>query len=74
MVVRMFNESIYTSAGEEVIVAIDNRTLFVAQEAGLAHVHPVNDMNSSRAIAAIEKQKILAKAHGGSGELFLRCP
>ena len=63
----------FTPAGEELIVAINNRTLFVAQEAGLAHVHPVNDMNSARAEAALKKQRDLAIKHGGSGQPFLRC-
>jgi hypothetical protein len=63
----------FTPAGEEVIIAINNRTLFVAQEAGLTQVHPANDMSSARAEAALAKQLKFAQKKGGSGNPFLRC-
>jgi hypothetical protein len=44
-----FNAARYiTPAGEEVIAAANNRTLYVAQEAGLLHINPVNSIHSSR--------------------------
>jgi hypothetical protein len=64
----------FTSGGEEVIAAINNRTLYVAQEAGLTHIHPVNSIDSAKAVGALERQLALAAQKGGSGTPFLRCP
>ena len=63
----------YNTAGDEVVAAINNRTLHVAQEAGLSSVSPVNDMDSARAYGALERQQSLARSHGGTGEVLFRC-
>jgi hypothetical protein len=69
-----FNAARYfTPAGEEVIAAINNRTLYVAQEAGLLHISPVNDIDSAKAFGALEKQLSFAAEKGGTGTPFLRC-
>lgn|GEM_PF-370245 len=69
-----FNASRYvTPEGAEAIAAINNRTLFVAQEAGLPHINPVNDVDSAKAFGAMQKQLSLASKKGGPGVPFLRC-
>ena len=70
-----FNAARYiTPAGEEVIGAINNRTLYVAQEAGLDHINPTNDIDSAKAYADFEKQLAFASDKGGTGKAFFRCP
>jgi hypothetical protein len=70
-----FNAARYvTPAGEEVIAAINNRTLYVAQEAGLLHINPVNNIDSAKAYADLGKQLAFDAQHGGAGQVFFRCP
>lgn len=63
----------FTAAGEEVVAATNNRTLYVAQEAGLTNVNPVNDIDSSEAFRALQKQLTMDAKKGGSGSTFFRC-
>jgi hypothetical protein len=63
----------FFSGGQEVIAAINNRTLFVAQEAGLTNVSFANDIDSAKAMGGLEKQLRAAAKKGGSGTAFLRC-
>jgi len=63
----------FFSGGQEVIASINNRTLFVAQEAGLTNVSFANDIDSVKAMGGLEKQLRLAAKKGGSGATFLRC-
>lgn len=63
------------ATGEEVIVAINNRTLFVAQEAGLSQVRPANAIDSAGASRSLQRQFALARKWGGDGLLHFRgCP
>jgi hypothetical protein len=65
---------IYTPAGEEIIATLNNRTLYVAQEARLFQLHPLNDIDSGSAFKAFQRQLALAAEKGGTGMPFLRCP
>jgi hypothetical protein len=56
-----WNAARYISpAGEEIIATANNRTLFVAQEAGLQHIHPANDIDSGKAWKKVEAQLNMA--------------
>jgi len=70
-----FNAARYmTPDGDAVIAAINNRTLYVAREAGLPHINPVNDIDSPKAYGALQKQLSFAAQKGGTGTPLPRCP
>ncbi len=54
----------FTAQGGQVIEAINNRTLFVAQQAGLSNVNPANDIDSAKAYNQVQKQKKFALKSG----------
>ncbi len=64
----------YSVTGEEVMAASSNRTLYVAQEAGLTHVHAVNDIDSPKAYGEVQRQLRFSADKGGTGVTFWRCP
>ena len=58
------NAARYREGGQEVIEAINNRTLYVARTAGLENVTPGNDIDSVNAYVQAQRQKQLAIKSG----------
>ncbi len=54
----------FTPQGGQVIEAINNRTLFIAQQAGLSNVNPANDIDSAKAFKQAQDQKKFALKSG----------